>query len=199
MLGVFEMLRLKHHQHWVDNFLFHIVPYTGECKKGLCNSQTFTRSHCDCDARFRRCLQGLNTGLWLCFRFIRIFVLSHVSKFNQSETANTLGAVFFNVVQVTCFKERRPCSVHQRWVEFDNSFFEPEKCFCFCFENFICLVIETIVHGTTFHPICMYRHRFWISKMKFFRISFHHNIDHSTVMWTDSVRLAFIIRKRKFD
>lgn len=34
----------------------------GECKRGLCNSQSFTRSHCDCDARFRRCLQGLNTG-----------------------------------------------------------------------------------------------------------------------------------------
>lgn len=34
----------------------------GECKRGLCNSQSFTRSHCDCDAKFRRCLQGLNTG-----------------------------------------------------------------------------------------------------------------------------------------
>ncbi|XP_055305045.1 acidic phospholipase A2 PA4-like isoform X2 [Sitodiplosis mosellana] len=63
----------------------------GECKRGLCNQQPFTRSHCDCDIKFRRCLQQLNT-----------------------ETANTLGAVFFNVVQVTCFKERRPCSTHQR-------------------------------------------------------------------------------------
>ncbi|KAG4077400.1 hypothetical protein HA402_009801 [Bradysia odoriphaga] len=71
-----------------------LCPHTlspGECKRGLCNSQSFTRSHCDCDARFRRCLQGLNT-----------------------ETANTLGAVFFNVVQISCFKERRPCSVFQR-------------------------------------------------------------------------------------
>lgn len=34
----------------------------GECKRGLCNNQKFTRSHCDCDAKFRRCLQGLNTG-----------------------------------------------------------------------------------------------------------------------------------------
>lgn len=34
----------------------------GECKRGLCNNAKFTRSHCDCDARFRRCLQGLNTG-----------------------------------------------------------------------------------------------------------------------------------------
>ncbi|XP_058120567.1 group 3 secretory phospholipase A2 isoform X1 [Anopheles coustani] len=62
----------------------------GECRRGLCNSGAFTRSHCDCDARFRRCLQNLNT-----------------------ETANTLGAIFFNVVQVTCFGERRPCSVWQ--------------------------------------------------------------------------------------
>uniref|UniRef100_A0A182IW87 Phospholipase A2 n=2 Tax=Anopheles atroparvus TaxID=41427 RepID=A0A182IW87_ANOAO len=63
----------------------------GECRRGLCNRGAFTRSHCDCDARFRRCLQSLNT-----------------------ETANTLGAIFFNVVQVTCFGERRPCSVWQR-------------------------------------------------------------------------------------
>ncbi|XP_065084415.1 group 3 secretory phospholipase A2 isoform X1 [Ochlerotatus camptorhynchus] len=62
----------------------------GECRRGLCNRGAFTRSHCDCDARFRRCLQNLNT-----------------------ETSNTLGAVFFNVIQVTCFSERRPCSVWQ--------------------------------------------------------------------------------------
>ncbi|XP_052849724.1 phospholipase A2 hemilipin isoform X3 [Drosophila gunungcola] len=63
----------------------------GECRRGLCNRGTFTRSHCDCDARFRRCLQAANT-----------------------ETANTLGAIFYNVVQVTCFQERSPCSAHQR-------------------------------------------------------------------------------------
>lgn len=34
----------------------------GECKRGLCNNQKFTRSHCDCDSKFRKCLQGLNTG-----------------------------------------------------------------------------------------------------------------------------------------
>lgn len=34
----------------------------GECRRGLCNTGTFTRSHCDCDARLRRCLQSLNTG-----------------------------------------------------------------------------------------------------------------------------------------
>lgn len=58
----------------------------GHCLYGLCNNSPFTRSHCDCDARFRRCLQSLNT-----------------------DTANTLGALFFNVAQVTCFAESQPC------------------------------------------------------------------------------------------
>lgn len=34
----------------------------GECRRGLCNYGTVTRSHCDCDIRFRRCLQGIQTG-----------------------------------------------------------------------------------------------------------------------------------------
>lgn len=42
----------------------------GECKRGLCNQQQFTRSHCDCDAKFRRCLQGLNTGTRLFLPFL---------------------------------------------------------------------------------------------------------------------------------
>lgn len=67
----------------------------GDCRRGLCNRGTFTRSHCDCDARFRRCLQAANT-----------------------ETANTLGAIFYNVVQVTCFQERSPCSAHQRFEDY---------------------------------------------------------------------------------
>ncbi|XP_069679006.1 group 3 secretory phospholipase A2-like isoform X2 [Periplaneta americana] len=58
----------------------------GQCLYGICNHTPFTMSHCDCDARFRRCLQSLNT-----------------------DTANTLGALFFNVAQVTCFSESRPC------------------------------------------------------------------------------------------
>ncbi|XP_076761364.1 acidic phospholipase A2 PA4 isoform X3 [Xylocopa sonorina] len=66
-----------------------IAPH--ECIHGICNNSPFTRSHCDCDAKFRRCLQNIN-----------------------SEVANTLGALFFNVIQVTCFKERRPCSQWQR-------------------------------------------------------------------------------------
>ncbi|XP_068086615.1 phospholipase A2 imperatoxin-1 [Anabrus simplex] len=59
----------------------------GECKNGICNDSPFTRSHCDCDARFMRCLQTVN-----------------------SSAANTIGAIFFNVVQVMCFKERRACA-----------------------------------------------------------------------------------------
>ncbi|XP_019844321.2 uncharacterized protein LOC105234072 isoform X1 [Bactrocera dorsalis] len=74
----------------------------GECRRGLCNTGTFTRSHCDCDARLRKCLQSLNT-----------------------ETANTLGAIFYNVVQVTCFQERSPCSAHQR---FEDFFYRTNRC-----------------------------------------------------------------------
>ncbi|XP_058790375.1 uncharacterized protein LOC131663773 isoform X2 [Phymastichus coffea] len=62
-----------------------------QCIHGICNISPITRSHCDCDAKFRRCLQVINT-----------------------EVANTIGALFFNVIQVTCFKERRPCSQWQR-------------------------------------------------------------------------------------
>ncbi|CAH1112653.1 unnamed protein product [Psylliodes chrysocephalus] len=64
----------------------------GECRKGICNHSLFTRSHCDCDANFRKCLQTANT-----------------------ETANTIGAIFFNIVQVICFKERTPCTQWQSY------------------------------------------------------------------------------------
>ena len=47
----------------------------GECKRGLCNTQSFTRSHCDCDARFRRCLQGLNTGQFLYFTVVFFIIM----------------------------------------------------------------------------------------------------------------------------
>lgn len=58
----------------------------GHCVQGLCNNALFTKSHCNCDARFRRCLRSV-----------------------ASETANLIGALYFNVAQVTCFKEKRPC------------------------------------------------------------------------------------------
>lgn len=72
-----------------------------QCIHGICNNSPFTRSHCDCDAKFRKCLQNLNT-----------------------EVANTLGALFFNVIQVTCFKERRPCSQWQKYVFPEKSQFD---------------------------------------------------------------------------
>ncbi|XP_018570238.1 uncharacterized protein LOC108910181 [Anoplophora glabripennis] len=70
----------------------------GKCIQRICNNSPFTRSHCDCDAAFRRCLQNVNT-----------------------ETANTIGAIFFNVVQVICFKERTPCTQWQSTFEGNNS------------------------------------------------------------------------------
>ncbi|KAB0791241.1 hypothetical protein PPYR_03041 [Photinus pyralis] len=77
----------------------------GECKQGICNKSSFTRSHCDCDANFRRCLQNVN-----------------------SETANTIGAIFFNVVQVICFKQRNPCSEFQSSERVDENAVEHDKC-----------------------------------------------------------------------
>ncbi|XP_068902465.1 uncharacterized protein [Tenebrio molitor] len=76
-----EDMCCRDHDNCPNNLLM------GECRQGICNDSPFTRSHCDCDATFRRCLQNVNT-----------------------ETANTIGAIFFNVVQVICFKERSPCS-----------------------------------------------------------------------------------------
>ncbi|KAL7033385.1 hypothetical protein ACKWTF_007571 [Chironomus riparius] len=72
-----------------DNCYPQIAP--GECLKSICNKGSFTRLHCDCDEKFRRCLSSLNTDI-----------------------GNILGAAFFNTVQVTCFDYRRPCSIHQR-------------------------------------------------------------------------------------
>lgn len=63
----------------------------GQCRQGVCNNSPYTRSHCDCDADLRRCLQNVNT-----------------------ETANAIGAIFFNVVKVICFKERKPCPQNDR-------------------------------------------------------------------------------------
>ncbi|KAJ8917335.1 hypothetical protein NQ315_002357 [Exocentrus adspersus] len=73
----------------------------GKCIQKICNNSPFTRSHCDCDATFRRCLQNVNT-----------------------ETANTIGAIFFNVVQVICFKERTPCT---QWQSCDYKFVKSDR------------------------------------------------------------------------
>lgn len=60
-----------------------LCPYIlspGECKRGLCNQQQFTRSHCDCDAKFRRCLQGLNTGNLILFTRHTLHIKSMYEK-----------------------------------------------------------------------------------------------------------------------
>lgn len=64
--------------HYTLNREHDLCPYTlapGECKRGLCNHQKFTRSHCDCDAKFRRCLQGLNTGNYYYLLLLFIIII----------------------------------------------------------------------------------------------------------------------------
>ncbi|VVC35838.1 Phospholipase A2 domain,Phospholipase A2, histidine active site [Cinara cedri] len=55
---------------------------TGQCYFNLCNTSPYTRSHCECDKKFQKCLNKVNTS-----------------------TAHTLGIIFFNIVKVMCFKE----------------------------------------------------------------------------------------------
>ncbi|XP_071448352.1 uncharacterized protein [Hetaerina americana] len=54
----------------------------GRCTHGICNTAPFTRSHCECDERFRQCLQTL-----------------------KSPAADTIGALYFNVGNPLCFAE----------------------------------------------------------------------------------------------
>ncbi|EEB16948.1 Phospholipase A2, putative [Pediculus humanus corporis] len=58
----------------------------GQCRNGICNFSPFTRSHCDCDNAFRRCLEK-----------------------TKSNIANIIGSIYFNVAQGTCISERRFC------------------------------------------------------------------------------------------
>ncbi|KAF7284694.1 hypothetical protein GWI33_021707 [Rhynchophorus ferrugineus] len=60
--------------------------YAGDCRGGICNNTPYTRSHCDCDEKFKKCLQDLKTPI-----------------------ANLIGEVFFNIVGIVCFKEQPPC------------------------------------------------------------------------------------------
>nr|XP_022908824.1 acidic phospholipase A2 PA4-like [Onthophagus taurus] len=54
----------------------------GECIENVCNNSPYTRSHCDCDLKFQTCLSNLHTI-----------------------TANAIGAIFFNIAKMQCFKE----------------------------------------------------------------------------------------------
>lgn len=57
----------------------------GICKNGLCNFSPVTRSPCECDKAFVRCLKKAKTRV-----------------------ANALGKVFFNVAGLTCYKYDYP-------------------------------------------------------------------------------------------
>jgi secretory phospholipase A2 len=59
-----------------------------ECKNGLCNDSDYTRSHCDCDDRFRRCLQ-------------RDRSLSSLASFK-------IANLYFNILKPLCYAARPP-------------------------------------------------------------------------------------------
>ena len=54
----------------------------GDTKYGLKNTGKFTRSYCDCDIKFHRCLKNANTMI-----------------------SNQVGNFYFNVVGHECFTE----------------------------------------------------------------------------------------------
>ncbi|CAB4056892.1 unnamed protein product [Lepeophtheirus salmonis] len=57
----------------------------GDCKNGLCNYSPVTRSPCQCDLQFVRCLRSAKT-----------------------KVANALGRLFFNIAGLTCYKYEHP-------------------------------------------------------------------------------------------
>lgn len=71
----------------------------GHCKNGLCNYSPVTRSPCECDKMFVRCLKSAKTRV-----------------------ANALGKVFFNVAGLTCYKYDHPIKVRILfgWVVLQN-------------------------------------------------------------------------------
>ncbi|KAL0266675.1 UNVERIFIED_CONTAM: hypothetical protein PYX00_009159 [Menopon gallinae] len=68
----------------------------GQCRRGICNISPFTRSLCDCDRAFKKCLQEVNTS-----------------------DARIIATLYFNVAQITCFKDRRSCP---QWMRNDPSY-----------------------------------------------------------------------------
>ncbi|XP_068087064.1 phospholipase A2-like [Anabrus simplex] len=73
----------RQHDHCPDN-----IP-AGGSKHGLINITPFTKSHCDCDQRFYRCLQN-------------------VVRFTFSPAAKTVGETYFDLVGPQCFKREYP-------------------------------------------------------------------------------------------
>ncbi|XP_035205653.1 phospholipase A2-like isoform X2 [Stegodyphus dumicola] len=66
-----------------------------ESKYGLQNNSPFTKSHCDCDDKFHQCLKEANT-----------------------KASNRIGRIFFNFVQMECFRLDHPiirCLKYRGW------------------------------------------------------------------------------------
>jgi len=70
------------------DFCFDVIP-PRTCKYGLCNNALFTKSHCECDDKFRRCLM------------------------NTKEPASiSVGFMFFDVSALGCFQEANNFNGH---------------------------------------------------------------------------------------
>ncbi|GFY62302.1 phospholipase A2 [Trichonephila inaurata madagascariensis] len=66
-----------------------------ERKYGLDNNSPFTKSHCDCDQKFYNCLKAADT-----------------------RTSHRVGRLFFNFLQMACFREDYPvtgCKRYRGW------------------------------------------------------------------------------------
>ncbi|XP_046458128.1 phospholipase A2-like isoform X2 [Daphnia pulex] len=59
----------------------------GTCKYGLCNHSIFTKSHCDCDDKFRQCL--LNAM--------------------NDKASMSVGFIFFSVSALSCYRQSPDC------------------------------------------------------------------------------------------
>ncbi|XP_032795950.1 phospholipase A2 hemilipin [Daphnia magna] len=59
----------------------------GTCKYGLCNTSVFTKSHCDCDDRFRECL--LNAA--------------------NDPASIPVGFLYFDVGAISCYRQTPDC------------------------------------------------------------------------------------------
>lgn len=124
--GVIIFASVNGKYNWTWNLLALTVVKPFDCALNL----QFIQLFCLLNLQLRHIMQLASISLlltiiqliyWLkcCCALIKCEFYLKKLKYNFAsilyiETANTLGAVFFNVVQVTCFKERRPCSTYQR-------------------------------------------------------------------------------------
>lgn len=75
---------------------------SGECIRGTCNNSKYVRSHCDCDLKFQQCLRDL-----------------------KNPVANLIGSIFFNMMQLVCYKEKNGCEeTREKEYICDVEFFE---------------------------------------------------------------------------